>query len=525
MLRKAWRNPPAASLVPIVIAFEEHVMNTGIALFCRKHWRLAAGLAVLLVAGTALLRPSAPVYALDAAPGTAFARPQFADVIADAQPAVVKIDVVKKIQGIERLAGRGPAPGRGTPFEEFFGRFGQGPFSSAPPAGPESRAAGLGSGFIVDPSGYIVTNNHVIEGAEEIKVTLADGTRRPAQLVGSDPLTDLALLRITAEQNLPAIAFGDSDQARVGDWVVAIGNPYGLGGSVTAGIISARGRDLQSGPYDDYLQIDAPINSGNSGGPVIGADGKVLGVSTAIFSPSGGNIGIGFAIPAREAAHVVGELRAHGAVERGWLGVQIQALDEAMAAALELQQTAGALVAAVVERGPAARSGIAVGDVITRFGATTIKEPRDLSRAVARAEPGSKVEIEVLRQGNQRRFDALVERNVEMPVAAAADAPGGADDAHDALGLALGPLSAEARARLALDADVEGALVVGIKHGGPADSSGLEPGDVILRVNRATVVDDTAAAQALRAARDADDPVVVLVRRGEQQFFTTLGKA
>jgi serine protease Do len=306
--------------------------------------------------------------------------------------------------------------------------------------------------------------------------------------------------------------------------VVAIGNPFGLGGSVTAGIISARGRDIQAGPYDDYLQIDAPINSGNSGGPVINAEGRVVGVNTAIYSPNGGNIGIGFAIPAREAERVVSELRSHGGVTRGWLGVQIQAVSADMAEALHVKDAGGALVAAVVEHSPADRAGVQVGDVILKFGDTTIKDARDLSKAVAKAEPGSKVHIDIVRNGKTDRLATVIDRNAQHDVASSGGHPasGEADNLDQQLGVALGPLSSGARAQLNLDEDVRGALVLGVKKGSAAEDGGRKPGDVIVRVNNAAVVDAAAAKQALGNARDKNRPVVVLVRRGEQQFFTAM---
>jgi serine protease Do len=310
---------------------------------------------------------SGPV-AADLAPGTS----SFADVIERVSPAVVNIAVT---QLARTTSGRpGPQGWRGgPPVEEFFGRFFQ--FEAPNMPAPQPRREGLGSGFLIDAGGYVVTNNHVIDGADEIVVTLNDGRQYDATLAGHDPKTDLALLKIAADEPLPYVRFADSDHSRVGDWVLAIGNPFGLGGTATAGIISARGRDIQSGPYDDYLQIDAPINSGNSGGPVFNARGEVIGINTAIFSPNGGNIGIGFAIPANQARLVVDQLRESGAVERGWLGVEIQDLDTDLAASLGLESPQGALIANVSSDGPARKAGFEPGDVVTRFARSARRVP------------------------------------------------------------------------------------------------------------------------------------------------------
>ncbi|MBK6659215.1 MAG: Do family serine endopeptidase [Proteobacteria bacterium] len=500
-------------------------MKSAIARIVHNHKAYAAALAVPLALGVANW-PGAEAAPVMPAPTPTFGQPQFADVIENVQPAVVKIAVVKNAAKVARLEGRAMELDPDSPMGQFFRHFGPGPFAFGAPQGePQSKIEGLGSGFIVDKSGYIVTNNHVIDGADDIKVTLTDGRELAGKLVGTDPQTDLALIKVEPKGELPSVSFADSDKARVGDWVVAIGSPFGLGGSVTAGIISARGRDIHSGPYDDYLQIDAPINSGNSGGPVINAEGRVVGVNTAIYSPNGGNIGIGFAIPAREAERVVSQLREHGGVTRGWLGVQIQPVNAEMAEALRMDAAGGALVAAVVDKSPAARAGVKVGDVILEFGDTAIKDARDLSRAVAKSEPGSKVHIEVMRNGKNQRLATVIDRNAQNDVAFNQDAGAannGVDKLDEKLGVVLGALSSDARAELNLDDSVKGALVVGVKNGSAADQSGLKPGDVIVRVNNAEVADASAAKHALGSAHDDKRPVVVLVRRGDQQFFTAM---
>jgi serine protease Do len=493
----------------------------------RRDPRFYALLALPLAIGTVLLTDG-PLAAAPA-PSVSFAQPQFADVIAAVQPAVVKITVEKRAQAVANFGRRGLPFDPDSPLGRYF--FGPGPYSNGPralPPGnePEGRVEGQGSGFIVDAAGYIVTNNHVISDAKTITVTLSDGRELAAKLIGSDPQTDLALIKVASDKPLASVAFGDSDRARVGDWVVAIGNPFGLGGTATAGIISARGRDIQAGPYDDFLQIDAPINSGNSGGPIIGADGKVIGVNTAIYSPTGGSVGIGFAIPARAAERIVADLRAHGGVTRGWLGVQIQAVNADIADALRLDHAHGALVAEVVDASPASRAQLAVGDVILSFGGQAIEQARDLSRAVAATTPGEKVRIEILRNGARKTLTAIIDRNANQ-IAERAPAAGGAGAPlrDEEFGLALGPLSDAARDELELADDVRGAVVVGVKDGGIADTSGVRPGDLIVRVNRESIADAADAARAIAKAKRAARPVVILVRRGDQQFFTSMKPA
>lgn len=325
--------------------------------------------------------------------------PSFADVVEQVSPAVVNIVVTK--DAIRVSANQDGSPFAGTPFDDFFERFGFGGDQWSMPQPQPAR--GEGSGFIIDSDGYIATNYHVVDGASEVTVTLNSGEQLRASVVGTDPRTDLALLKVDNGGDLPALRLGDSDRARVGDWVLAIGNPFGLGGSATAGIISARGRDIHSGPYDDFLQIDAPINAGNSGGPVFNSAGEVIGINTAIFSPNGGNIGIGFAIPANQATSVLDELREHGAVSRGWLGVEIRPVDSERDAD---SVPNGAVIERVVADGPADRAGLASGDIVVGFDGQTVDSPRTLSRLVGMLDAGDKVEIEYLRQGTRRDASA-----------------------------------------------------------------------------------------------------------------------
>ena len=447
----------------------------------------------------------------------------FADVIDSVSPAVVNIAVMKT-DAAAPTSFEYSVPGspggqqfRGQLPFEFFERF----FDSDPRGQmPQRRTEGQGSGFLIDATGYIVTNNHVAGGADEITVTLQDGRKFDATLIGSDPKTDLALIKVEAS-GLPYVAFGDSDKARVGDWIVAIGNPFGLGGTATAGIVSARGRDIGSGQYDDYLQLDAPINFGNSGGPVFNTAGEVVGVNTAIFSPNGGNVGIGFAIPANQAKEIVADLREDGSVERGWLGVQIQDLDDELARSLRLTDADGALVADVVGDGPAARAGVQAGDVITRFNEHEIDSARTLSRVVAAATPSESSKVTVLRDGRSREL--TVELGEAQNDAVAALTPGGgAAQGNAALGLSLRPLTDGDRATLGLPSDVDGVVVAAVQPDSAAAEKGLRPGDVITRVNQQAVDNVAEVVAALNAARDRDETALLLVRRGDAQQFVAL---
>ena len=456
----------------------------------------------------------------------------FADVIDSVSPAVVNIAVTRvdraaptsfyysNPRGQQNREQEFEFRGQQFPFNEFLERFFDG--EGGVRALPERRSEGQGSGFLIDASGYIVTNNHVAGGAEKITVTLQDGRQFDAKLVGSDARTDLALVKVEAS-GLPYVAFGDSDKARVGDWVVAIGNPFGLGGTATAGIISARGRNLQFDPSNsndnDYLQLDAPINFGNSGGPVFNVAGQVVGVNTAIFSPNGGNVGIGFAIPANQASDIVAELKENGSVERGWLGVQIQDLDEELATSLRLDDTEGALVADVVDGSPAARGGLQPGDVITRFNDRAVESSRTLSRAVAATDPNTSAKVTVWRDGRSR--DLTVELGeVENEVVAAV--PGAAPGQAGAVGLTLRALTDGDRASLGIPDDVNGVMVAAVAPDSAAAEKGLRPGDVITRVDQQAVDSVSEATAALNAAREGDETALLLVRRGNAQQFVAL---
>lgn len=376
----------------------------------------------------------------------------------------------------------------------------------------------LGSGFIIDPAGYIVTNNHVVDGAHKITVTLDDGSSHSAKLIGRDVKTDLALLKIEAGQTLPYVAFGESAKEQVGDWVIAVGNPFGLGGTVTAGIVSAHGRNINGGPYDDFLQIDAPINPGNSGGPLFNQSGQVIGIDTAIYSPNGGSVGIGFAIPSDLAAQVIGQLREHGKVERGWLGVQMQPVTPALAKALGLATDQGVLVNEVVPDSPAAKAKLQQGDVITTFNGAAIKTPRDLALAVANAHAGDSATLGLWRHGH--------DLTTKVGIAARAkDQAEAKDETPDAgqLGMALAPLSGDTRAELGLGPSAKGVVVARVTAGSAAEESGVQSGDVIIRVGEAAVTTpNEAIARIHDAERAKKEAVPLLVTRNGTTYYVAL---
>jgi serine protease Do len=410
----------------------------------------------------------------------------------------------------------------GTPgpdnFEDFLRRFFERQSYNVTSGAPTFQ--GMGSGFIIDAEGYVVTNNHVIEHASEIAVTLNDGTRLDAELVGSDPKTDLAVLKVESDEPLPYARFGDSDNTRVGDWVVAIGNPFGLGGSATTGIVSARGRDIHSGPFDDFLQIDAPINRGNSGGPLFDLNGHVIGINTAIFSPNGGNIGIGFAIPSELARSVIEQLTSSGHVERGWLGVSIQQVDEELSAGLGFDGDAGALVASVLPESPADIAGVQPGDVIVAVDGDAIDDVKELTRKVAAIKPDETVELEVWRNGERQTLDVSLGRSPSETEEARAAATA---ESNEYLGLALGELTSGARQRFHVDEDVRGALVTEVDPRSPAAERGLRPGDVVVMVGQDRVANLDEATKAIEAAKtEGRDSVVVRIVRGSDARFVVV---
>jgi serine protease Do len=443
----------------------------------------------------------------------------YADLVEGVAPAVVFIETTAAAEEPQAMQRRGmPGLPPGSPLEEFFERFGipmpEG-LEPGPGPGPDMQQRprrGVGSGFLIDPEGLIVTNNHVVADATELNVRLDDGRSYIAEVVGTDPQTDLALIRIDANGTLPYVQFGDSDTVRPGDNVIAVGNPFGLGGSVTAGIVSAVDRDIQAGPYDAFIQIDAPINQGNSGGPLFNEAGDVIGVNTAIFSPTGVNVGIGFAVPANVARDVIAQLSEAGSVERGLLGVQLQPMTDEIAEALGLDETRGALVAAVTPDSPAADAGVEAGDVILRYRDRDITTLRDLPRLVAATRPGQEVEIEILRDGETETVSVEIGQLRAEDVATLDEAPAAPptepqETEAPGLGIAIASLDQATRALGNVGDDIQGVLVVGVDPRGPAAGQ-LRPGDVIVAVRNREVASPDQLAEAL----DEDDDRAVLLR-------------
>jgi serine protease Do len=408
-------------------------------------------------------------------------------------------------------------------FRDFFNRRGQQGDNQNPQRGPR-RVNSLGSGFIIDASGIVVTNNHVISEADEITAILNDGTRLKAELIGKDQKTDIALLRVKSEKPLKAVKFGDSERLRLGEWVIAIGNPFSLGGTVTAGIVSARDRDINSGPYDNYIQTDASINRGNSGGPLFNLDGEVVGVNTAIISPSGGSIGIGFAVPSKTALPVIEQLKQFGETRRGWLGVRIQPVTDEIADSLNIKPTRGALVAGVDDKGPAKPAGIEPGDVIVKFDGKEIKEMRDLPRVVADTPVGKQTAVVVIRKGKEETKTVTLGRLEDGEKVAAADPK---DDApgkpvvKKALGIELANLSDDLRKRYKIKDTVKGVVITGIDAGSPAAEKRLSPGDVIVEIAQEAVANpDDFQAKIDKLKKDGRRSALLLVAGadGEMRF-------
>jgi serine protease Do len=481
--------------------------------------RSVTRLGMAAVLATALVIPVA-------APAVAKAPPEsFADLAERLLPAVVNVATTQTVTD------RGPAMDMpqfppGSPLEDLFKDFFERNGGNNRPQQPR-RAQSLGSGFIVSADGIVVTNNHVIADADEITVRLHDDAEFPAKLLGTDPKTDVAVLKIdTGGRVLPFVKFGDSDRMRVGDWVVAIGNPFGLGGTVTAGIVSARGRDIGQGPYDDFIQTDASINRGNSGGPLFNLEGDVIGINTAIFSQSGGSIGIGFAISSKLATNVLTQLREFGRTRRGWLGVRIQQVTDEIAESLGLDKARGALVADVTADGPAKAAGIQSGDVILSFAGQDVSEMRELPRIVAETEVGKTVSVKVWRNGKPVEFSAKLgeleqaeQASLQKDKPAEAATPKGTQGRVDSLGLAT--LTPQLRAQYTIGEQVKGVVVTQVDEAGIASEKGLRPGDVIVEVAQNEVGAPEDVVRGVKAAAESGRKSVLLLidRQGDLRFF------
>ena len=438
----------------------------------------------------------------------------FADLADRLLPAVVNIStsqVVENRQGEQDF--RFPP---GSPFEEFFREFRERQGDGQERAPRRSQA--LGSGFFISADGFVVTNNHVIEEADEISVIMQDGSEFDAELVGRDEKTDLAVLKVESDEPLPFVSWGDSDIARVGEWVVAIGNPFGLGGSVTAGIISARQRDINSGPYDDYIQTDASINKGNSGGPLFNLEGQVIGINTAIFSPSGGSIGIGFAIPSAIATRVVDQLKEFGRTRRGWLGVSIQTVTEDIAEGLGMENPVGALVATLSPNGPAENAGIRQGDVILRFNDQEVETMRRLPRIVGGTEIGKDVSVDVWRDGETITLTVQVgELDEQQDVATSGrgeqseQGRSTSEAVVEELGLTVANINDSLRERFNLPEDAQGVVIVDVDGGSNAAEKGVRPGDIVLEITHTTVNTTQQVLDLVEAAMEQNRPTVLLL--------------
>ena len=471
---------------------------------------LAVGSALCVLAGAgiggAIENNQAAGRAVPVAASTEASRslPNFTELAKKVGPSVVNVSTTQ----VRRMAQDAPSPfGPGDPRNDLLERF----FGGRIPRAPQPRQ-GVGSGFIIDSDGTILTNYHVVGEAEKISVTLSDGKRYDAKVIGKDQKTDIAVIKIDAGRELPAVSLGDSDRLEVGEWVVAIGNPFGLDHTVTSGIVSAKGRQIGAGPYDNFIQTDASINPGNSGGPLINLRGEVVGINTAIFSQTGGNIGIGFAIPTNSVKDLLPQLKDKGRVVRGYLGTTVQKITPEIAISLGIKESGGALVADVVRGSPAEKAGIKTGDVIIEFDRKEIKDSSDLPPVVARVAPGTTVELKVLREGKQVSLPITVGELKDNEIVASGQ--------ESDLGLSVQPVTPDIAQSLGLER-AEGLVVSSVKPGSAAEEAGLRSGDVITQINRRPVK-NLAEYNREMARNEKGKPVLFLVRRGQSSLFLAL---
>jgi serine protease Do len=459
------------------------------------------------------------------------------DGIADiAEKVIDSVVNISTSQSVEAKGGGGsreamPQLPPGSPFEEFFDDFFKNRRGGSPKGGdksgemqPPRKTNSLGSGFIIDAAGVVVTNNHVIADADEINVIMNDGTKIKAELVGVDKKTDIAVLKFKPAKPLVAVKFGDSDKLRLGEWVIAIGNPFSLGGSVTAGIVSARNRDISQGPYDSYIQTDASINRGNSGGPLFNLEGEVVGVNTLIISPTGGSIGLGFAVPSKTVSRVVDQLQQFGELRRGWLGVRIQQVTDEIAESLNIKPARGALVAGVDDKGPAKPAGIEPGDVVVKFDGKDVKDPKDLSRVVADTAVGKEVDVVIIRKGKEESRKVTLGRledneKVKQAAAKTKEDPAEKPVTQKALGLDLAALSKDLRTKYKIKDSVKGVIVTGVDGNSDAAEKRLSAGDVIVEVAQEAVVNAADIKKRVdQLKKDGKKSVLLLVANGEGEL-------
>jgi serine protease Do len=488
--------------------------------------------------GAAMTIGAASMFAT--APAFARGPDGIADIAEKVIDAVVNISTSQTVEAKGGGGGGGdrgatPQVPPGSPFEEFFDDFfknrrGGGGGKESNREFQPRKTNSLGSGFVVDAAGVVVTNNHVIADADEINVIMNDGTKIKAELVGVDKKTDLAVLKFKPVKPLTAVKFGDSDKLRLGEWVIAIGNPFSLGGSVTAGIVSAKNRDISQGPYDSYIQTDASINRGNSGGPLFNLEGEVVGVNTLIISPTGGSIGLGFAVPSKTVVGVVDQLRQFGELRRGWLGVRIQQVTEEIAESLNIKPARGALVAGIDDKGPAKPAGIEPGDVVVKFDGRDIKDPKDLSRVVADTAVGKDVDVVVIRKGNEETKKVKLgrlEENEKVKEAALKpkEDPAEKPVTQKALGLDLAVLSKDLRTKYKIKESVKGVIVTGVDSGSDAAEKRLSAGDVIVEVAQEAVGSAADIKKRVdQLKKDGKKSVLLLVANGEGELrFVALG--